>query len=423
MAIGLFLCGPLESSETNEPAAAYNLAELESLALEHNPDLRSSFRQWRAAVAKIAAARSLPDPMISYSEFIEEVQTRVGPQRRKIMLSQMFPWFGTLDLREDAAAAHAAIVAQELESIRWKILRDVQVSLFELILTDNKIAINKEHLNVLQDLEKSQKSNLSGVGHLSTLLRVQVEMERLKDSVRTLEAMKDPLLKNLEQASGFEISKDLPSTLPPRRAVPERSELQRLFMSHNPMWSSNHKGKEFAAMKMALARKEAKPNIELGFTWIDTGPALMPATAGSGADPLIISLSFSLPVWRGKNRSKLEEAQEMFASLQENEKSILNNYKAGVELILFRLYDADRKIELYSNELLPKASGAYDSSRKAHEAGLVSFQDLLDSERLVLQFSLDLQVALTDRAKAVAELERLVAFSFGGNLMESPNER
>jgi hypothetical protein len=87
---------------------------------------------------------------------------------------------------------------------------------------------------------------------------------------------------------------------------------------------------------------------------------------------------------------------------------LLNQFDADLELHLFRINDADRKIKLYENELIPKAMDAYISTRKHHEAGKTSFQNLLDSERLVLRFKLDLEIALIDKAKGFSDLEENV---------------
>merc|ERR1711974_383443 len=45
---------------------------------------------------KVAQVNNLPDPTFSFGYFISPVETRVGPQRAKVGLTQMFPWFGTL---------------------------------------------------------------------------------------------------------------------------------------------------------------------------------------------------------------------------------------------------------------------------------------------------------------------------------------
>ena len=43
-----------------------------------------------------AQARSLPDPMLTYTEMLEPIQTRVGPLERSVQLTQPIPFPGKL---------------------------------------------------------------------------------------------------------------------------------------------------------------------------------------------------------------------------------------------------------------------------------------------------------------------------------------
>ena len=51
---------------------SYNHQELVDLALENNPDLKVDFHKWKSAVSAITAAHTLPDPQLTYTEFLEE---------------------------------------------------------------------------------------------------------------------------------------------------------------------------------------------------------------------------------------------------------------------------------------------------------------------------------------------------------------
>jgi cobalt-zinc-cadmium efflux system outer membrane protein len=86
----------------------------------NNAGLEAAFEQWKAAVEQIPQAKALPDPRFNYGYFIEEVETRVGPQRQKFDIMQTFPWFGTIEARTDQAtatakAAHKLYMAKRLE--------------------------------------------------------------------------------------------------------------------------------------------------------------------------------------------------------------------------------------------------------------------------------------------------------------------
>ena len=51
----------------------------------NNPGLEAAFNRWKAALQKVPQGRSLPDPQFTYKYFIKEVETRVGPQRHKLV--------------------------------------------------------------------------------------------------------------------------------------------------------------------------------------------------------------------------------------------------------------------------------------------------------------------------------------------------
>ena len=83
----------------------------------------------------------------------------------------------------------------------------------------------------------------------------------------------------------------------------------------------------------------------------------------------------------------------------------------------FRFRDAERKIDLYRKTLLPKAGQSLEVTRQAFESGQVNFLDLVDAQRVLLEFRLSLERSLADRAQSLAELERLS----GGELpVETP---
>ena len=99
-------------------AAKTTLEDCLGYAALNNPSLEAAFNRWKAALEKVPQVNSLPDPRFSYTYFITEIETRVGPQRQKLSLSQTFPWFGKLDLRGDAAAAEAVRCQYEQEKLK-----------------------------------------------------------------------------------------------------------------------------------------------------------------------------------------------------------------------------------------------------------------------------------------------------------------
>ena len=94
---------------------------------------------------------------------------------------------------------------------------------------------------------------------------------------------------------------------------------------------------------------------------------------------------------------------------------------ADLEIALFGLRDAERKIELYRYTLLPKAEQSMKITELAFTAGKAGFLDLMDSQRILLGFQLGHKRALADRAQKMAEIEMIIGGDFNLKAPELAN--
>jgi outer membrane protein TolC len=74
---------------------------------------------------------------------------------------------------------------------------------------------------------------------------------------------------------------------------------------------------------------------------------------------------------------------------------------------LYDVRDADRKVELFRDSLIPKAEESLRASLRGFEGGKVSFLDLLDAERILLEFQLLERRAASRYGQGLARLEML----------------
>jgi outer membrane protein TolC len=79
-----------------------------------------------------------------------------------------------------------------------------------------------------------------------------------------------------------------------------------------------------------------------------------------------------------------------------------------MQLALYKYRDAQRKIDLYQNTLIPKADEALAVTLEAFQGGTRSSLDLIDAEKTLLEFELAYIRALADQAQRLAELEMLL---------------
>jgi outer membrane protein TolC len=157
-----------------------------------------------------------------------------------------------------------------------------------------------------------------------------------------------------------------------------------------------------------LAKKNYYPDITIGVDYIETDAALMPGTPDSGKDPVIAMASVNLPIWYGKYRAAEREARFRQAAVDQQRVDTENQLEADLKLALYHFRDAERKIDLYRDTLVPIADESLKVAQLGFQAGKVSFISLIDAERLLLEFQLAYERALADRMSRLAEIETLV---------------
>ena len=385
------------------------LQQATAYALAHSAKTKAAFQRWQSALAKIPQAQAFPDPRLSYSYYIENVETRVGPQEHKISLQQTLPWFGKRALRGKVASAAAEAQRQLYEQAKLDVLYEVKEAYFAFYYLKRAIAITRENLELLAALEKVARTRYKAGGPMLPLVQLQTEQGKLDDRLKALDALRPARVARLNAALNRPTNLDLP--WPQNVTVPDKEldvrRLKQHLAARNPMLkklAATARRHETAAN---LAAKNRWPDVTLGMTYIDTATALNPGTPGSGRDPVMATVSVNLPIWRDNYAAEENEAELKRSSVLEKKRDRRNGLEANLETALFHYRDAGRKINLYGKTLVPKAEQSFQVARQTFEAGDTDFLSLIDAQRMLLEFELQYERARTERARRLAEIEKL----------------
>jgi outer membrane protein TolC len=406
---------PLETTEAARAEMVSNaletLSEYLAQAALSNEELKAAFYRWKAALERVPQVKSLPDPRFTFAYFIRSIETRTGPQQASFKLAQTFPWFGKLDLKGDIAAQEASAVKAEYDALKLKIFFDVKNVYFEYGYLAKAVEITKENIELLRYLESVARARYSaGATPYADVIRTQVELGKLEDRVRTLVDLRMPIMAKLIAAMNMPADSVLP--WPPDVPVMvigiTDDELFKQLPEHNPRIKRFEylEAKEQAGIE--LAQKDYYPDFTLGLQTIATGDAVIPGIQDSGEDPIIASVSINLPVWWDKRRAAISEARSRRLSAKTGNQAVQDTLIADMQLALYKYRDAQRKIDLYQNTLLPKAEQSLGVTLEAFQAGLRSSLDLIDAEETLLEFELAYVRALADQAQSFAQLEMLL---------------
>lgn len=376
----------------------------------NNPGLRAAFYKWKSALERVAAANSLPNPQLTYSYFLESVETRVGPQNFKIALRQTIPWFGSLGAGAEASFREAEAAYQEFQSEKLQLFLNVRSAYYSYYLLARQIQITSDNLLLLKAWEEilTARYEVSLSDH-PDLTRIQLERGRLENDLISLQKMRRPERARLLSLIGLsnDIELPLPDTLDVEVPDLDFESLKHEMLSDNPDLRSLQKRLNAREATLRLAHRSSYPSITLGLGYISTGPAVSSLVDESGKDPWEVSVGLSLPIWFNKDKARRAKAA---AGLRQAEYQLIdarNALTARLERVVFEYQDAAREKELFGSGLVPLAEQSLSAAYASYQAGESDFLSLIDAQRQLLTLQLEYETALTVGAVKLAEIEML----------------
>lgn len=402
-----------EREFSSEPPGT--LAEYVKQALQNNSGLRSEFDRWEAALERIPQVTALPDPQFTYTNFVEEVQTRTGPQNNRFQLSQKFPWFTKLKRSGDAATEHAESIWWLVETRALALVRDVKVAYYEYAFLAQALRIVEENLSLLQGLEPIVQRRIQTGAGQDELLRLQVEIGKIENEFESLEDRRPAISARLSALLNRNRSSLLP--WPEALSIDQKSyrseELEDLIVRQNPELKSLDFRIRAADERTALARLERFPDFTIGVGFIDTGEAVTSTRpTDSGDDPVSISVGLNLPIWQRKYSASVREARSEKKSTENQRIQRLNDLFWMLEQTLYEFDDAVRQVTLYQDTLIPRVRQALELTETSYETGTATLLDVIDTQRDLLHFEKSYWRAVSDYHQRLAALEALC----GGSL-------
>jgi len=390
-------------------------------AERNNAALKSIFEQFRAAAEQVPQARALPDPKVTYGYFLEETETRVGPQRQKFGIMQTFPWFGELEARTDVASAAAKAASKRYEAERLKLFYQVKDAFYEYAYLASAVEITRQNLELLKHFEEVARTKyMAAAGSHPDVIRAQVELATLEDNLKSVEELRRPVVDNLNAILNRNRKLPLawPTRGPFRQLEIDRRQVVVMLMVNNPQLQAMDFEITAAKSRIELAKKKFYPDISLGLDWIQTDNARMSGTDDSGKDPIVAMVSINLPIWGDSYKAAHSQAKARMRKASAEKLQRENDITAQASKVLYKFEDSNRKATLYSDTLIPKAKEMLQASEVAYQAGTLDFLSLIDAQQILLKFELLYERSVTNNLQSFAQLEMLV----GGRLGEAAKE-
>lgn len=389
---------------------AQSLDEYLKVAAENNPGLKAKYAEFEASMQRVAQTNALPDPTFSFGYFISPVETRVGPQRAKFGLSQMFPWFGTLAANGEMTTLMAEAKYQEFLSAKNELYFKVKAAWYPLFEVNNMLLLQKENREILSSFKQlSTTSFKNDKGSMVDLIRVDIMMENTDTEIKLLEDKKKPLLTHFNKL--LNRSDTISVTMVDSLSVLKTEEHYRKdsLLSAHPMLAAFDLKLQAAKAQEKVARKQGLPKFGVGLDYILVEKGTMDVP-DNGKDIVMPMVSMSLPIFRGKYKAAVKEAQFTQSAISYYKEDFENNLVSSYEMTWYELTRANQLIELYekqttkTEQVITLLLTAYSNSGK-------DFEEVLRMQQELLKYQIAETTALKEYYTALAKLDYITAKS------------
>ena len=403
--------GSIQAQENGRPASLDMLVEE---ALQNNPEIKSAQRRWLGSEQRPTQVSTLPDPMFSYSRFIESVETRVGPQENVFTLSQRIPFPGKLGLKGKMAKQNALAEEQRYLATIRDVVFKVKQAYYDLYWVDRSIGILNQYLALLQDFTRvAEQKYATGQGIQANVLKSQVEISSTMKRRFGFDKIRQGVAARINALLGRPQNSELAtvSTIDTMRANLDEAALVNLALSQREELRAVQAMIGKSEFMKSLAKREYWPDLNLRANYIDVSKGVSTAPdAGKNAWSVMVGLN--LPIWLGKRNAAVREADETISSNRLAYENLENQVKAEIKDFYYQVQITGRTLDLYEQGLIAQAESSLESSLASYRTGRLDFLNLLDAERMLLNLNLGYVKEQSSYQAQLAALERAV----GGEL-------
>lgn len=393
-----------------------SLRELVGQVLARNPRIAAGQARARAARLQAPQAKALPDPMLAATGFGATPETRVGPQTIMGTLSQRFPWFGKLGLREKAALQRADALDAEVEAQRLDLVTETRRLYYEIGFLDawhDVLAADRETLIHYEELARARYA--SGVGIGQAVIKIQAEITRDDTRLLDISTRRATLVAALSALRDLPQDTAIPRVLLPGypELAPDREMLRSRALALRPELIQADAEIGGAETLVDLARREYKPDLTLAASYTRVGlrndpQGIAAPPADNGKDTFAVYASINLPIKRGKLKAGVEEATELRRSAGEGKRGVVASIDRSLGELTERVSLTWQQLHLLKQVLGIQADQSLRSAEAGYSSGSLNSLDLLDAERVLLEVRTAAERATADYAIAVARLEGAV---------------
>jgi outer membrane protein TolC len=369
------------------------------LAGERRDELQAARARTRAGEARPAIVSALADPMISPS--LDHLPFMLGGANVSVTIEQQFPLSGIRQHRRASALADVDRLRAEVDRTALDV--GIQAANAFLMLQERRrtVTLVAEQLTFARDVVTAANARYaSGTAPQSDVLRAEVEVARLEALARALVSEVRAAEAMLNTSLALDADLPVPPLAPValEQAVPPWSVIKGALTTRP----------ELAAGRAEVARADAEVQVMRDMfrpmATIRSGPAYT-MTDGNGWMAMV---GVSLPIWRGKLRAGVAEAQAMRAMSEADLRAMTRMIEGDAAVAVSQLQAARDRQTAITADVLPRARMAINPAVAGYSAGQLPLVSVIEAVQALWLVQADLIAADTELGLAWVRLGRAI---------------
>ena len=395
------------------------LTDLVEHAYAHNPSIRQAREAWKETVEQYRITSGYPDPQLMVTWFPEPIETRLGPQDWNAQVSQTIPFPGKLSKAGELVSADARIARLRMDKTVKRIITAVKESYYELWYIRQARQITAHNTRLLDHLRKiAETAHAEDRTTLTDVVKAQSQTGQLQYDALLLEELAQTEITRLngllnrppESVIG---ALDAPVLQP---IAIDLATIYQLAETHQEDVQIAQVGVEKGDTKVSLARYQNLPDFKVGLFYAGIGEPDVPVLPeDAGRDAIGLQAGISIPLWFGKNNSRVDKAMAEKSKARAAKQVQINDIRTRIRTLFFKARNAQRIVRLYESDLVPQAARSLEIAEVWYRQGESSFTDFIEAQSVWYNFQLALARAKADYGIHLAHLERLTGRRLTGN--------
>lgn len=373
--------------EISSPSKSYSLGstssiqDLISLMNGHHPALKAANLEVRRLEKQAIVAGSLDDPKAKL--MVGRLpETAAGRVKSVVGIEQKLPYPGKLSHRKKKTLKLAEAARSNREVLRLQLAYQLRVAYwryYQAVKSRNLLLVNQQLLNQL--IETVQTKVETNQAQAQDIIRLTNEVAKLEREIILLRKTEGEAKASINALLHRPAKSSLPA---PRYDTKDLRVNIKSSIANHPELLRSRQMVEASQHGYQLAKLGRRPDFNVGIQYGNVDSSGI-APSANGRDQIAATFGVTVPLWEGKNKAKERAANAYVRKYQyqlESTRDLLDSERSASQEDV----SAQRKlITLFRDQLIPDSQSAFDLTTNSYSNGKASFNDLVDSWRLLLQ--------------------------------------